>query len=291
MKDGITRRDFVTATSAAAAIAATGAGSTAALAASDATSPDAPEKQPRNPMSTANEIIPGMRAQGEAVKKVYCESEYAPLKACLVGNSFSVQMPDPDSPECMARLFEESSPEMLEYLRSHKNTDLKNSDPKKYDELFAESNALADAFRKEGIHVIRNEGPTPQEVLDYATGWSGTKQFSTYGQAAFEVFGHCLVHLHEVVPVTLTEMAHREATVAMMENDPEAVWLAMPVPYPAFDIDPGPFLIAFNLLGYDGLLMKLYDDLDSVKAVFEGIVQFQLGLIKRWKERVCVGHH
>jgi len=48
-------------------------------------------------------------------------------------------------------------------------------------------------------------------------------------------------------------------------------------------IDPGPFLIAFNLIGYDGLLMKLYDDLDAVKAVFEGIVRFQLDLIGRWK--------
>ena len=49
-------------------------------------------------------------------------------------------------------------------------------------------------------------------------------------------------------------------------------------------IDPGPFLVAFNLMGYDGLLMKLCDDLDSVKAVFEGVLRFQLGLVKRWKQ-------
>jgi len=53
-------------------------------------------------------------------------------------------------------------------------------------------------------------------------------------------------------------------------------------------IDPGPFLVAFNLMGYDGLLMKLYDDLDRVKAVFERIVDFQLQLVKRWKD---VGAH
>jgi len=48
-------------------------------------------------------------------------------------------------------------------------------------------------------------------------------------------------------------------------------------------IDPGPFLIAFNLMGYDGLLMNLYDDLDGVKAVVEGIVQYQVDLIRRWR--------
>ena len=49
-------------------------------------------------------------------------------------------------------------------------------------------------------------------------------------------------------------------------------------------IDPGPFLIAFNLMSYDGLLVNLYDDLEGVKAVFERIVQFQLELVRRWKQ-------
>ncbi len=49
-------------------------------------------------------------------------------------------------------------------------------------------------------------------------------------------------------------------------------------------IDPGPFLLAFNMLGYDGLLIKLHDDLDTVKEIVEGIVSFQLGLVKRWKQ-------
>lgn len=53
-------------------------------------------------------------------------------------------------------------------------------------------------------------------------------------------------------------------------------------------LDPGPFLIAFNLFGYDGLLMKLYDDVDMVKKVFEGIIPYQLKLLERWKE---VGAH
>ena len=40
------------------------------------------------------EIIPGMAEQGKAVKRLYVESEYAPLKAAMVGNPSSIYVPD-----------------------------------------------------------------------------------------------------------------------------------------------------------------------------------------------------
>jgi hypothetical protein len=48
-------------------------------------------------------------------------------------------------------------------------------------------------------------------------------------------------------------------------------------------IDPGPFLIAFNLMGYDGLLLRLKDNLQQVVEVIASIVEFQKGIIDRWK--------
>jgi len=47
-------------------------------------------------------------------------------------------------------------------------------------------------------------------------------------------------------------------------------------------LDPGPLLVAFNLMGYDGLLMRLSDDLDQVLAVMRGIVDYQEAVIDRW---------
>lgn len=47
-------------------------------------------------------------------------------------------------------------------------------------------------------------------------------------------------------------------------------------------VDPGPLLVAFNLMGYDGLLMRLHDDLPQVLAIMRGIVEFQKGIIDRW---------
>ncbi|HJN17458.1 MAG TPA: uroporphyrinogen decarboxylase family protein [Armatimonadota bacterium] len=47
-------------------------------------------------------------------------------------------------------------------------------------------------------------------------------------------------------------------------------------------VDPGPLLIAFNLYGYDGLLMRLHDNLDEVVAVVRQIAEYQKAIIDRW---------
>ena len=47
-------------------------------------------------------------------------------------------------------------------------------------------------------------------------------------------------------------------------------------------IDPGPFLIAFNLLGYDGLLMALYDNMELVRAVLRRITDYQKALVPKF---------
>lgn len=48
-------------------------------------------------------------------------------------------------------------------------------------------------------------------------------------------------------------------------------------------IDPGPFLIAFNLFGYDTLLLQLSDNLELVKGVVRRIVDYQLALVPKFK--------
>ena len=47
-------------------------------------------------------------------------------------------------------------------------------------------------------------------------------------------------------------------------------------------VDPGPLLVAFNLLGYDGLLMRLADDVEQVAEIVAEIVEFQKGIIDRF---------
>jgi len=49
-------------------------------------------------------------------------------------------------------------------------------------------------------------------------------------------------------------------------------------------LDAGPFLLAFNLMGYDGLLMKLAEDLDVVKEVVGRIHDYQKALVPKFAE-------
>jgi len=49
-------------------------------------------------------------------------------------------------------------------------------------------------------------------------------------------------------------------------------------------VDPGPLLVAFNLYGYDGLLMRLHDNLAEVLEVVEQVVIYQKGIIDRWAD-------
>jgi len=48
-------------------------------------------------------------------------------------------------------------------------------------------------------------------------------------------------------------------------------------------IDPGPFLVAFNLLGYEGLLTRLADDPVPIRELIQGILEYQKALVPRWK--------
>ncbi|MHC4179821.1 MAG: twin-arginine translocation signal domain-containing protein [Planctomycetota bacterium] len=225
------------------------AGAAAAVAATGLSIPSS-QAEEKKTVSDSEEFIPGMRQQGKGIK-CYVQSDYAPLKACMVGNPSTIYVPDPDTWE-MSNLFAHESDEFMAYLRKHRGKRLKDADPKVYDKMAHEFNALADAYRKNGVRVIRNEtGETPREIVEYNTSWSGQKQMTLYGQSAWEVFGHCLVSLWEV-SVSFTEFAVREAVVEIMKNDPEAVWLTMPALYPTADRrPPGPFLSPGDPLIFD----------------------------------------
>ena len=118
------------------------------------------------PIPETGEIIPGMAAQGKGIK-CYVHSEYAPLKACLVGNPSEGWMPNGETWE-YANMFTHLGPEFNEYIDKYGGTNLKESDPETYEKMAMESDALAEAYRKEGVKIIRNEtGQTPDYLIDY----------------------------------------------------------------------------------------------------------------------------
>lgn len=201
------------------------------------------------------ELIPGMAEQGKAVKKLYVESEYAPLKAAMVGNPSSIYVPDVSYWE-FGNLIRYEGEFMKKFWIEHGGKNMKDVDAKLYDTMVKESDALADAYRKAGVTIVRNEsGETPKEVMDYTYSWSGQRNMSLFGQSAGEVIGHCFVQMWET-SISYTEFVVREAINEIMKNDPEAVWLTMPPNYPiATQKMPGPFFSPGDPLIFENLVV------------------------------------
>ncbi len=194
-------------------------------------------------MYIPKDIIPGMSEQGKGLK-LYVESEYAPLKACMPGNPSAIMIPDPDSPE-MANMFKGNMPEeALAFMRQHKHKSLADADPETYGKMKKESDALAEAFRREGVKVIRNEtGKSPEGLIKFHTGWGGEPSMSLYGKSCGQVIGNCFVNMHEVTTSSMQEFTAREAIVEMFANHPETNWLTMPLIYPTTEYpNVGPFM-------------------------------------------------
>jgi len=99
------------------------------------------------------------------------------------------------------------------------------------------------AAEKTLLDYALNEGPCPEEIINYTAGYSGIKYLSIYAQAAFEALGNILIRTHEVLPSVPQEFEIREAINEIFKNDPNMVWLNMPANYPSqTNYTPGPFL-------------------------------------------------
>lgn len=197
------------------------------------------------------ELIPGMREQGKGIK-CYVQTDYADLKACLVGNPSVIGCPNGDTWE-YANMFRHASDEFKAYIKKYGGTNLWDTDPATAEKMATESDALAAAYRKAGVHVIRNEtGYTPEKLINYNKSWSEQMQFTLYGQSACEVFGNHFVSYWETSNSNISEITHREAIIEMITNDPDAIWHTMPVHFPYVDRPQiGPFMAPGDPIIFD----------------------------------------
>ena len=184
-------------------------------------------------VSTQEEYVPGIREQAKGVK-INSESLFRPLKACITGTADWIYLPDADFSAIANLLAGNADEDMKDYLRKHAGKNLKDVDPEMYEKCKAESDALAKAYRDNGVQVIRNEsGKVPDELIEWQTGWGGPRYLSLFASGAGEVIGNVFVNAHEIPPNQAAEVAHRDAMREIFANDPEAVWLTMPQLYPS----------------------------------------------------------
>ncbi len=85
--------------------------------------------------------------------------------------------------------------------------------------------------------------------------------------------------LHTLAEVDAHPWPDPALTQAFFESRKRIVETHYPDRFICGFIDPGPFLVAFNLLGYDGLLMALHDNIELVRAVLRRILDYQKALV------------
>ena len=178
-------------------------------------------------------MIPGLRKQTGG-QKVYVEHEFAQLKGLMLGNPESMRLPDPFHPSWYGSC--RSLPrDRLEWMAANRGKHVRDADPQLWESLVKGLEAFAHACRQAGARVIQNTQPPPAEVINYASGWLGQygKHWAFHAQASGKVFGNVIVNFHETRPGNRYYCnEYVEAFMGLLENDPYAVWLAMPDPLP-----------------------------------------------------------
>ncbi len=178
-------------------------------------------------------MIPGLREQAKG-QKVHVEHEFAKLKGVILGNPESMYLPDPFHPSWYTS-FRSLPREKLEWMAANRGRHVRDVDRALWEKMVKGLEALADVYRQAGAHVIQNTEPPPEEVINYTSGWLGRygKHWAFHAQAFGEVFGNVIVNFHETQPsIRYNCVEYVEAFMGLVENDPRAVWMAMPDPLP-----------------------------------------------------------
>jgi len=178
-------------------------------------------------------MFPGLRDQA-AGQKVYVEHEFAQLRGVILGNPESMYLPDPFHPSWYTS-FRSLPREKLDWMAANRGKHVRDVDRSLWESMAKGLEALADAYRQAGAHVIQNTQTPPPEVINYTSGWLGEygKHWAFHAQAFGETFGNVLVNFHETQPsIRYNCVEYIEAFMGLAENDPEMVWLTMPNPLP-----------------------------------------------------------
>ncbi|GLP96226.1 hypothetical protein [Paraferrimonas sedimenticola] len=153
--------------------------------------------------------------------KVYEEHCSAKLRACLVGDPFSVYYPKMTVE--MEALLKDNSPELIELWGKNGNQAIRDLDPELYEGICSNIEDRDRKYEQAGLTVIRNKvGWYPDEIVDFNAAEGGTKYLSIYNGAVWQMARNALLITQCAGPTKPAEPAARAATVALIEEDPNA---------------------------------------------------------------------
>ncbi|WP_234496694.1 hypothetical protein [Vibrio maritimus] len=184
------------------------------------------------------------QVRGKGIK-MFCDWAGAPLKACIVGDPFSIYGPDIESPELKSLFADNTDEEFKATMERRANKPLKETDPELFDKIVNEIDARDDAYEKEGVIIIRNKlGWYPDEIINYNAAWGGSKFLSIYGGGYWITVGNLWAGAKSP-GVYGQESAAQAAVAAILQEDPNSRM------YQCATKEPDPTAASGGLFGVD----------------------------------------
>lgn len=178
--------------------------------------------------------------------KVHEEHASAKLRACIVGDPFAAFVPDPHAPEMHGLTKDNMTPEALQWWAENMHKSIRDADPELFEKIVDEIADRDEKYEKAGVTIIRNKlGWYPDELINYNAAWGGSKYLSVYAGARWRGINHGIIAVEDCGPVKASEPAARAATIALIEEDPEAMLI------PFLSHEPNPTEVGPGFAGLD----------------------------------------
>ncbi len=173
-----------------------------------------------------------MTPQFEGVR-AYIQDAFAKYRVGLLGNMFAASTPDPDTPEFQA-LFKGNSEDLVKTMRKYVGHDLKDANPKLWDEMAEESDGLAETMRQAGVKVIRNEKcEYPEGLLNQYAGWGSSRFLTIYAGPSYgRIMRNIYFNTFDTSLNGCLEFHHREGTQKLFEQNPDLIYYSLQPPEP-----------------------------------------------------------
>lgn len=165
--------------------------------------------------------------------KFYEEHCMAKLRACVVGDPFSIFVPNLKTKEMQNMIADNTSDELKQFWKDNADKALRDVNPELYDEMCADIADRDEKYEKAGITIIKNRiGWYPDQINNLNDIVEGAKYLSIYNGAVWKMAGQHVLTGQTCGPVKWAETACRPATLALVEESPETRIIGFPVHEP-----------------------------------------------------------
>lgn len=178
--------------------------------------------------------------------KFYEEHCMAKLRACFVGDPFSIFVPNLNTTEMQNMIADNTSEEFKQWWRDHADQAVRDAAPEIYDEMVQDIADRDEKYEKAGVKIIKNKiGWYPDEIINLNSITKGAKLLSIYQGAVWKMAGNHVLTGQTCGPVKWSETAMRPTTLALLEEDPDSRVIGFPVH------EPNPTIAGPGIAGLD----------------------------------------